>query len=626
MIAPVSRTPASARWARLADALTLALLALAGVAFVTGGVRARVFGVLISITAAWRLALCAIVVAGLRHAIFRDDSLWQRVERRIGPLGDVSLGQPAARLSASELARVTALMAVLTLVMTYPQVVRMDAVRDLGDPLFSIWRLAWIAHQLVRDPLNLFDGNLYYPNRFTLAYSDSIVLPGVISAPFFWLGVPAVPLYNTWVLASFVLAGVSMYALVRSLTGQPAAALVSGVVFAFYPFRFQHYNHLELLLACWMPLALLAVHRLLARGRLRDGLLLGGAVAAQLLSCMYFGMFFAAYLVPVAATLAAGARRVRQVVGPLAAGALLAAVLVTPIVSPYLHVRQELGERSLSQVEHYSSRPRDYLVAGATNAVWGNLLGRGAHGPEDSFPGVLVVVLALVALWPPLSVPRIGYALGLVFAFDMSLGSNGYVFPMLYRAFVPFRGLRAPGRMSMLVGLSLAVLGGYGVARLNTLLRRPVLRSILAAGLSVVVLLESRAVFPLEQVAPSHAVYQWFAGRPAGVLAELPAEPGLDAQYTYLSTVHWQSIVNGYSGVTLPSFEAFRRSMTTFPDDSSIRLLRSRGVDYVLLHEEYYGRPAYRGIVEELDRRAELKERARAVTGGYEARIYQVIR
>jgi hypothetical protein len=142
----------------------------------------------------------------------------------------------------------------------------------------------------------------------------------------------------------------------------------------------------------------------------------------------------------------------------------------------------------------------------------------------------------------------------------------------------------------------------------------------------MIVLLESRSMLSLEHVAPPHAVYHWFEGRPPGVLAELPAEDRLDAQYTYLSTVHWQRIVNGYSGVAPPAYETFRQSMTMFPDDSSIQLLRSREVDYVLLHEEYYGRPAYRRVLEVLDRRADLRECARGVTDGYEARIYQLIK
>jgi len=426
-------------------------------------------------------------------------------------------------------------------------------------------------------------------------------------------------------LSTFVLAGVAMYGLVRSLTGQRPAAWVAGVAFAFYPFRFQH-PQMELMWVCWMPLALWAVHRTLARGRWRDGLMAGGAFAAQMMSCVYFGLFLAAYLVPVGGVLAIGSRRLAHAVKPLAAGAVLATVLLVPMLLPYVYTRQALGDRSPAEVQAFSSKPQDYLVAPRTNTVWGELLGRGPHGPEDSFPGVIIVVLALVALWPPLSVPRMAYAVGLIVAFDVSLGSNGHIFPVLYREIVPFRGLRAPGRMSMFVGLSLAVLGGYGMARVTAHVRRGWLTYLVAAVVSVAMLVESRSVITLERVPPTHDVYRWFDGRPSKVLAELPAEENQEALYTYLSTVHWQRILNGYSGAAPLSYYEFKRSMATFPDEASMRLLRDRGTDYVLLHEEFYGREAYRRVVAVVDARSDLRENARAVTGGYEARIYELVR
>jgi hypothetical protein len=45
-----------------------------------------------------------------------------------------------------------------------------------------------------------------------------------------------------------------------------------------------------------------------------------------------------------------------------------------------------------------------------------------------------------------------------------------------------------------------------------------------------------------------------------------------------------------------------------------------------LLHEEFYGREAYRRVVAAVDARSDLHENARAVTGGYEARIYELVR
>ena len=70
------------------------------------------------------------------------------------------------------------------------------------------------------------------------------------------------------------------------------------------------------------------------------------------------------------------------------------------------------------------------------------------------------VVLAATALWPPLSVARIAYALALVVAVDGSFGLNGGYYPLLYTYVAPYRGLRVPARFSLLVGFTLVGAGG----------------------------------------------------------------------------------------------------------------------------------------------------------------------
>src|SRR5205823_6397985 len=62
--------------------------------------------------------------------------------------------------------------------------------------------------------------------------------------------------------------------------------------------------------------------------------------------------------------------------------------------------------------------------------------------------------------------PRWAYAAGLLIAFDMSLGFNGVSYGALYHYVLPFRGLRIPARMGIMVGFSLAVLAGFGIDRL----------------------------------------------------------------------------------------------------------------------------------------------------------------
>src|SRR2546421_5140417 len=41
-------------------------------------------------------------------------------------------------------------------VLLHDQVWHLDAVSELGDPLFSIWRIGWVTHHLT-DPRHLFD-------------------------------------------------------------------------------------------------------------------------------------------------------------------------------------------------------------------------------------------------------------------------------------------------------------------------------------------------------------------------------------------------------------------------------------------------------------------------------------
>jgi len=641
-MADSSRSQRFPWWVTGLDALACVLLVLAAWAFITDtGPVFRIGGFKFQATSELRLTLWAAFVILVRHVAFRRPRLDTRLAAILRGAGrsrtrgaDVLLPKDRQPQSALEIVGVTTLTIVLTLILTYPQARRLDSVTDLGDPLFSIWRLAWIAHQLPRDPLHLFDANIFWPMRFTLAYSDSTLLLGFAAAPFIWLGIAPTTIHSLFLLASFVLAGVCMYLFARAITGQPAAAIVAGVAFAFYPYRFEQYAHFEQMFSFWMPLALWALHRTLTRGRVVDGLLTGAAVAAQYLSGMYLGAFFVVWLVPVYAVLAVGSGRLRASVKPLVAGAGLAVVLLAPVAVPHFLARQAVGERPPSEVEFYSARPGHYLVSRTDRYAYADLFGRGPHEAErDLFPGLLVVVLAAVALAPPVSVTRLAYAAGMVFAFDASLGTHGTLFPFLYRTFVPFRAFRVPARFSLLVGLSLVLLAGYGVARLNARIARASLRYGLTAFLVAGFVFEAWSARVLEPVWPHPpAIYQWFEGRPKGVVAELPPAANEErlydpeASYMYFSTFHWQPLLNGYSGAFPKSYFSFRDAMTTFPDDKSVGALRKLGADCVVLHEDLYGRARYRKVVDQADQRADLQEVVRAVSGGHEARIYRVVR
>ncbi len=199
------------------------------------------------------------------------------------------------------------LFTALTAVMTYPQILHMsDAVHDDGDPLLNAWTLAWVAHQLPRAPAHLFDANIFYPERRTLAFSETLLAPAVVVAPLHWMGAGPILVHNIVFLSGFIVSGAGMALLVRMLTGHAGAAVLAGLVFAFLPYRIDHYAHLQLQQTQCLPLALWAFHRLLRTARPRDGVLLGLFAAGQILSCMYYGLFLVPY--PSAARISARAR------------------------------------------------------------------------------------------------------------------------------------------------------------------------------------------------------------------------------------------------------------------------------------------------------------------------------
>ena len=130
------------------------------------------------------------------------------------------------------------------------------------DAYFSMWRLGWIAHALRTDPRTLFDGNIFYPTRNTLAYSDAMLLEGVIAAPLLWSGVSPFLTYNLLLIGRHRrvrASGCSCWS-----AGSPAAAparFLAAAVFTMAPYRIEHFMHLELQWTMWMPLTFWAVHR-----------------------------------------------------------------------------------------------------------------------------------------------------------------------------------------------------------------------------------------------------------------------------------------------------------------------------------------------------------------------------
>src|SRR5262249_47992390 len=105
---------------------------------------------------------------------------------------------------------------ILAVCLTYPLAFHLGTLGrpDNADSQFAVWNVAWVARTLVVDPWHVFDANIFYPHRWTLAYSDSNLGSGILAIPVYWLTRNPHAANNFVLLLSFVASSVGTYYLV----------------------------------------------------------------------------------------------------------------------------------------------------------------------------------------------------------------------------------------------------------------------------------------------------------------------------------------------------------------------------------------------------------------------------
>ena len=525
----------------------------------------------------------------------------------------------------------------LTCVCTWPQVLRIhdglpadiDGQR-FEDPFLNSWILAWGARAAVTDPFHLFDANAFWPRKNALAYSDHLLGYLPLTIPAFWLSGNAILVHNLVLLLTFAASGLAMYVLVRGITGSAGPALLAGVVYAFCPFRFEEYGHVQILSSQWMPLALHCLHRCHARldagERFPWAAYLGliGLGALQSLCSTYYSLFFPVFVgcfAVVSWAFGHGPARLKKA-GLTLLAPVLWTVLILPTVLPYVKLKREMGfRRDLHQNILYSAKLGSFVAAPPTNALYGAWTARFGGAEAAGFPGAFTYLLSLAAVvwlvrarawragspkacqwgWVYLLCALAAAALAMGPRIQLAGREIGWGPYMLLYKFVPgFDGLRAPGRFLMLVMLCLAVLAGLGAHRLSAPLR-PAWRRHLSLTLLTAILVAEFASFPIRLPrvpvwGKVPQVYRWLGEqRPQKRVVEVPLDLGLqDMQRMYYSTYHWHKLVNGKSGYFPPETAAKYLSFVA-PLPGVASLMREMQVDYVIVHDSLMtGRPLSR--------------------------------
>lgn len=486
---------------------------------------------------------------------------------------------------------------------------------DNSDTVLNEWTISWVAHQAVRDPLRLFDANIFYPEPRTLAYSETMVVQSAMAAPILWLGGSPVLAYNLVLLAGFALSGWAMSLVLVRWTGSWVAALTGGVIFAFNAHSFTRLPHLQAQHVEFLPWALLALDALLERPSLKRAMTLAGWFVLQALTSIYLLVFTAIAL--IVATLVRprdwwGERgqRLLPVLGWSAMAAVLSAVVLAPFIIPYWRVSQELGlTRTLDDAQRFVVNWGAYLATPARLhfAAWSQSF----FIADALFPGVIALALAAVALVRGIAWrnprARMCLAFGLV-GFYLSFGPAAPGYSALYAINPLLHAIRAVSRFGYLAIVAVAVLAAFGLADVLARVRSPRLRAALALVPLLVALEVTPAPVGYTRFDGIPAIYDRLAGAADGdaVVVEFPFyRQGAEfrhAAYMLNSTHHWRPMLNGYSGFQPLSFHAAADALYAFPDGPWLEFLRARQVTHLFVRQATYSP----GVISQLDAIPEL--------------------
>lgn len=538
----------------------------------------------------------------------------------------------------------------VTIAMTFPLAFRLtDSLlaadsNALNDSYFSIWIFGWQAHQLIADPLNLFQANIFYPFPNTLAFSE-IILPGaLLYLPFAYASGNPLFAYNIILFLTFPLNAFAMYLYAldwfsqiahrtaqiqsadQSATRDPRfAAFLAGIIFAFCTYKIGELRHIQLLMSMFMPLTLLYAAKFFRSPNFHNAFFTALFFALNALSSLYYALFLAFALALYIGIELARRRfhltRQHLMYGIIAA--IISGVIVVPFLLPFFRLEREFNFSAERDPRAYSARPASYLATPREQWLYGEITRefRIASKGQPVFPGIVVIALSGIGLgalicqkdraWVFLILLAL---MGFILSFgpDLLWGRTGEAllnFPLPYFALAkvvpPLNSLNAPSRFVILTMIALSLLAAYGAHALAQ--RAFVPGGGKAGGLMILfactalILLEYVCVpLKLQTVAAGAAIspaYRFLAHQPRDqAVVEIPmGEPTFvdqdkHVEYTYNSLYYLHPLVNGYSTFIPPDYYALVRDVKPFPNPNALSRLHEWGVTWLVIHSGQFER------------------------------------
>lgn len=487
----------------------------------------------------------------------------------------------------------------LSLIFTYPLVLAPSKANrfDSHDAMLNAWILSWDLHRLSSGRIDVFDANIFYPEKNTLALSDNLLTAALVVLPLRLFTDNPILLVNMALLAALVTSALAAFVLARHFWGSIHGAALAGILFGFGSYHWGHLTHLQLQWTFTVASALYFARRIREGAGLPASLGMAVSVAATFGCSGYYAVYLLTALPLFVAIdfLKPTTQRTRAAVDLGVAG-LLSVLFSLPLVLPYLSKFSSGHQRSVEAMIRYSA---DYSAYVSSASRLHFFLPRDQEALFSGFVGSGLALFALaysftqrtgrrdVTLWLLLGLTGVGLSMGPTFG----------PFSLLYRM-PAYQGLRVPSRAGILFLLAVAVLAALGLSRIRSARLRLALLFLAAAECYAGPLYWS---FEVPAIPP---IYRNVRAEP-GALIELPFPPPdqfyRNAHYMYRSTSHWKPLVNGYSGFVPQSYRDMHRVLMEEDFLQGVVALGDEGVGLLMAHTSRLGPRMLRSIAEAVD-------------------------
>jgi hypothetical protein len=529
----------------------------------------------------------------------------------------------------------------ITLLALFPLIRQMSSalVGNPGDNLYYAWLIGWFQKaifELHQNPLVVSIFN--FPYGWNLAYSE-ITLVNVL---------PALPLdtlfgpifaYNSILLLTFIFSGWITYEWVFGITHNFLASIISGLIFAFTPYRVAHaYGHLPLLGTQWLALHYAGLYFSLSRKppKLRYAILAGVGFGLAALSSMYY-LYMQLIVTPLMILVFFFLRRKEinwhKLRKPSSVYLTIIFLFLAFCILPYLQLAQsgEAVHHSLTIVDQYSASVTDFILPSPVNFLFGEWV-QEKFGATDWIEhninlGFTTFLLGFLAIFWHSSLPDRRFnrkkniwwlAIMGISAMILAMGTTlhwrgAQVFiqvPSFLHSWIPqssipiplpgyllfrylpfYDGMRAWARYGIFAALFFSVLAGIGATYILERLAKKHWQWIVSIVLMICISVEfypSYQQFTYPTPSPIDARLSQLPGN--GAVAVMPADQLTDVNSIFETLYYNKPFLGMFYGAYLPKdFEQVALpALQNFPDPRSVQYLQDRQVQYVIVQSSLY--------------------------------------